>query len=177
MTDPASEKLIDDLRIDETHYRPASSLEVAALIMLIRQLKERADDLSFELGDFGARIGQWVRGDNPDELATNVKKAMLEKNAEIERLKKINSNLMGDDENVPRYTTKRLHAAIDRAVEDKDIEIEELKADIARYVARETEWVNEIERLRDAIKPFVKKDLSQITPDDLSAALVAYRGW
>jgi hypothetical protein len=42
--------------------------------------------------------------------------------AEIERLKKINANLMGDDEDVPRYTTKRLHQEVERLVSQRLME-------------------------------------------------------
>lgn len=35
--------------------------------------------------------------------------------AEVERLTCINANLMGDDENAPRYTTKRLRQEVSRA--------------------------------------------------------------
>ena len=41
----------------------------------------------------------------------------LESSDELAVLRAINANLMGDDENVPRYTTRRLKQEIARAVD------------------------------------------------------------
>ena len=46
--------------------------------------------------------------------ATNVLQMALD---DIQILAQINANLMGDDENVPRYTTRRLKQEIARAID------------------------------------------------------------
>lgn len=51
--------------------------------------------------------------------------------AENERLRGINANLMGDDEDAPRYTTKRMrqevHNRVEAALAEKDKEISALR--------------------------------------------------
>jgi hypothetical protein len=51
-------------------------------------------------------------------------------------LNSINANLMGDDETVPRYTTKRLHKEIERHRQQDLATIAEQKARIAELEPR-----------------------------------------
>ncbi len=60
------------------------------------------------------------------------------KDAEIERLQKINAMIMGDDENAPRYTTKRLKQEVERVTQvmrgeasDREAHVKALEADNA----------------------------------------------
>lgn len=79
---------------------------------------------------------------------------------EVERLTAINANLMGDDEDAPRYTTKRLHHEIKRARRQAFVEAVEIAEaenmrliDIAKFQANETDVrpLNATEKLREAI--------------------------
>lgn len=45
-------------------------------------------------------------------------KILREAADEIECLRKINANLMGDDENVPRYTMRRMKQEVERRVNE-----------------------------------------------------------
>lgn len=65
------------------------------------------------------------------------------KDAEIERLQKINAMIMGDDENAPRYTTKRLKQEVERVTQvmrgeaaDREAHVKTLQADNAAQTAR-----------------------------------------
>ncbi|MDH0369054.1 hypothetical protein [Brucella anthropi] len=60
------------------------------------------------------------------------------KDAEIERLQKINAMIMGDDENAPRYTTKRLKQEVERVTQvmrgeasDRQAHVEALEAKLS----------------------------------------------
>ena len=99
---------------------------------------------------------EYVRIDKLEELT-----------AENEWLKSINANLMGDDESVPRYTTKRLKQEIARAVAAAEKERDKAKA--ALHTATEDK-INLLDQLATAerqagarvkIKPL---EWSQIEP-------------
>lgn len=76
----------------------------------------------FVTDDFDEDGTEYVRIDKLEELA-----------AENERLKRINANLMGDDENTPRYTTKRLKQEVERWVEAALAERDKEIADATAY--------------------------------------------
>ncbi len=83
------------------------------------------------------------------------------KDAEIERLQKINAMIMGDDENAPRYTTKRLKQEVERVTQvmrgeasDREAHVKTLEADNAakdREIAEEVALrVGAIDRMKAA---------------------------
>ncbi|GAA5627493.1 hypothetical protein Brsp05_02784 [Brucella sp. NBRC 12953] len=68
---------------------------------------------------------------------------IAERDAEIDRLKKINAMIMGDDENAPRYTTKRLKQEVERVTQvmrgeaaDREAHVKTLQADNSALTAR-----------------------------------------
>lgn len=74
------------------------------------------------------------------------------KDAEIDRLQKINAMIMGDDENAPRYTTKRLKQEVERVTQvmrgeasDREAHVKTLEADNAALTARVKELENRAE--------------------------------
>lgn len=73
--------------------------------------------------------------------------------ARIKELERINANLMGDDEDKPRYTTKRLKLEIARATEVLEAKLAAAEnalepfADIADLIDAETEGMDETDEL------------------------------
>lgn len=63
----------------------------------------------------------------PERWAWN-RRALDTHSSENERLRRINATLMGDDEDAPRYTTKRLRLEIQRATEAQASRVSELEA-------------------------------------------------
>ena len=69
----------------------------------------------------------YIAAANPTAMLTRLS-ALDTHSAEIERLRSINATLMGDDEDAPRYTTKRLRLEIQRATEAQAFRASELEA-------------------------------------------------
>lgn len=87
----------------------------------------------------------------PEKLINNLKQEIEALKAEIETLKKINANLMGDDENVPRYTNKRLKQEVARMTEYLSHEIDILKVENKRLQKRINNYSWDIDALRSEV--------------------------
>ena len=83
------------------------------------------------------------------------------KDARIKELEQINANLMGDDEDKPRYTTKRLKQEIARATEALEAKLAAAEKELGNYKAvvkdvcesqRGTKWGKCAECIFDAIE-------------------------
>ena len=109
-------------------------------------------------------LGSLVARSQAEEL-------LAAKEAEIAALKKINAMIMGDDENAPRYTTKRLKQEVERVTQvmrgeasDREAYVKTLEADNAAQAARikELEQINASLMGDDEDKPrYMTKRLKQ----------------
>lgn len=89
--------------------------DYATLAAEVERLRKERDLMAREWCDFCEMMGVTV---DAQEAVASVLLARAEKaGADVDRLRAINANLMGDDEDAPRYTTKRLKAEIAKAVE------------------------------------------------------------
>ncbi len=83
------------------------------------------------------------------ELVTreNAEQVIAGREREIERLKKVNAALMGDDEDKPRYTTKRVKQEIARATESLEVKLvaaNQRAAELEKYAREATKAITSL---------------------------------
>lgn len=158
----------------------------------------RADTVSWSLAignhiiayrpdpNYVAPIDWQARAEKAEAEIAAVKEALDNAIGELARQREINAALMGDDENKPRYTTKRLRMEIERATETHVAELATLRAKAEKlaaaanslYSSRFSTWKSR--NGRDVGVQDASGEKCWIVPDDefgwLRAALAEWEG-
>lgn len=120
--DAKAEKFADEIKEAAYEAWPEASDVGSDAPDIIRQLGQERSECLTEIEDLKNKL---YRSEANNTALT----------ARVKELEQINSNLMGDDEDKPRYTTKRLKLEIARATEALETQLAAAKKDAATWEA------------------------------------------
>lgn len=135
--------------------RPAAPVEgLVTCVTLHITSTDTYPDVDVEVHD-----GSYIQPkDSPVAMVTKsqAEAIVAARDKEIARLQKINAMIMGDDENAPRYTTKRLKQEVERVTQvmrgeasDREAHVRTLETDNAALTARVKEVENSLYDAKD----------------------------